>query len=250
MREKVESSRTPRPEASPPHLPIVLSPGARRARDESGVVFIWVLVGLFVLAVMLVAAVQPASIVAKREREKELIFRGEAYTEAIRQYQAEHGGAFPTHLKDLIKPGPKRVPYLRRLYPEPFAKDGKWGLLAPGTSVVGTDKDGNPVVTSGSTPGQTSTSAQAGDAQSGGGLDSGVSRGAPPKPGSLPPGSTRVLPFRLNGQEGQPILGVYSKNPSKSFQEYLGKNQYNEWFFSPLVIPPPQQIKQAPPPAK
>lgn len=200
---------------------------------ERGVVFLWVLVSLFLLAVMLMAAVQPASIALKRENEQDLIFRGEQYTEAIRLYQSEHGGTFPTRLEDLMKPGPKRRRYIRRLYRNPFDPEGKWGLLAPGSTLVTTDQNGKTVYIP-----------QGGTAQSGR-----TSTPAPPS-GTPSPGSkgsagqgltgrNKVLPFRLDGKEGQPILGVYCPLDEKAFSDYRGSQRYNEWFFSPLVIPPP-----------
>ncbi|MGC8764018.1 MAG: type II secretion system protein [Acidobacteriota bacterium] len=198
-------------------------------------VFIWVLVSLFILAVMLMAAVQPATIALKRENEQDLIFRGEEYTEAIRLYQSEHGGTFPTRLEDLMKVGPKQHRYIRRLYRNPFDPDGKWGLLAPGSTVVTTDQNGRTVYIP---QGGTAT----------------PQRGAPPAPpqggpGTAPPtgtgpgqglqGRQKILPFRLDGKEGQPILGVYCPRDEKAFSDYRGAQRYNEWFFSPLVIPPP-----------
>lgn len=218
-------------------------------RGERGVIFIALLVGLFVLAVMMMAAVQPATIVAKREKEKELIFRGEEYTEAIRRWQTEHGGTFPTHLKDLLKPGgPKRIRYIRKLYRNPFDVEGKWGILAPGTTVVTTDQNGKTVYIP-----------QGGVAQQGQGVPTTPPRGdaRPPVPGqggAVPgqQGRPNVLPFRLNGEEGQPILGVYAKVHGPAFQDYRGKTNYDEWFFSPLVIPAPQMpgkpgVPQGPP---
>ncbi len=194
-------------------------------------VFIWVLVSLFVLAVMLLAAVQPASIALKRENEQDLIFRGEQYTEAVRLYQTEHGGTFPTHLEDLMKVGPKQHRYIRRLYRNPFDPDGKWGLLAPGTTLVTTDQNGKTVYIP-----------QGGTAQSGRQPPS----SSPPQRTSPGPGQgqglqgrNKVLPFRLDGKEGQPILGVYCPLDDKAFSDYRGAQRYNEWFFSPLVIPPP-----------
>jgi type II secretory pathway pseudopilin PulG len=219
------------------------------AGGERGVIFIWVLVSLFVLAVLLMAAVQPASIVMHREREKELVFRGEEYTEAIRRYMMENHGTFPTHLKDLMKPGgPKRIRYMRHLYSNPFARDGKWGLLAPGTTIVTIGKDGKPIYTPqgggpmSSSPGSTTPpKPPTGGAKPPVGKDTGGSggTGAPDGFGKGTLGHVMVLPFRLDGKEGQPILGVYCKLHEKAFQDFRSKKYYDEWFFSPLVIPPP-----------
>ncbi len=213
---------------------------ATRASGERGVVFIWVLVGLFILAVMLMAAVQPASIVAKRENEQELIFRGEEYTEAIRLYQTEHAGTFPTRLEDLLKEGPKRRRYIRRLYRNPFDPEGKWSLLAPGTTVVSVDENGKTVYTpqggTATRAGTTTAPPQGSGASRGTGGTTGAGRGGQGPPG----GKNKVLPFRIDGKEGQPILGVYCRLEDRSFVEYRGASKYSEWFFSPLVIPPPQ----------
>lgn len=222
---------------------------------EHGVIFIWVLVSLFVLAVLLMAAAQPASIIMHREREKELVFRGQEYTEAIRRYMMENHGTFPTHLKDLMKPGgPKRIRYIRHLYSNPFARDGKWGLLAPGTTLVTIGKDGQPVYTPqgggpmGSSPGSiTKPKPPAPGAKPSTGKDTGESSDTDSPFGTTSPGGSgrgqlgkvMVLPFRLDGKEGQPILGVYCKLHEKAYQDFRGKKYYDEWFFSPLVIPPP-----------
>ena len=206
-------------------------------------VFIWVLVSLFILAVMLMAAVQPASIALKRENEQDLIFRGEQYTEAIRLYQSEHGGTFPTHLEDLMKVGPKQHRYIRRLYRNPFSPDGKWGLLAPGSTVVTTDQNGKTVyIPQGGTATPQRGSAPAppqGNPQAGSQRAAGAGQGLQ--------GRQKILPFRLDGKEGQPILGVYCPLNEKSFSDYRGSQRYNEWFFSPLVIPPPILPGRQPP---
>lgn len=200
----------------------------RRAvwKSERGIVFIGLLVGLFVLAVLLMAAVEPASALARREREQELLFRGGEYTEAIRRYRKENGGGFPTKLKDLLKQGgPKRMRYIRRLYKNPFDRKGKWGLLAPGSTIVKTGKDGKTTYTPVGAPGSR-----------GGGL---IPHGSPGK-GSKKGTGVKVLPFRLDGKEGQPILGVYCKLHEKGFTTFMEKDFYDEWYFSPLTIKAPR----------
>jgi len=183
---------------------------------ESGYAFLAVLVLLVLVAVLLMVGFQPYTTVMQREREAELVFRGEAYVEAIRAYQGEHGGAYPTKLSDLLKPGPRRRRYIRQLYRNPFDPEGKWSLLAPG---VTPPKQG---VGGLSSPGSLTPPPPP----------------TPPRPGQLP-GANQPLPFRLDGQEGQPIVGVYAKINKQSFREYRGKNSYDEWYFSPLVIPVP-----------
>jgi hypothetical protein len=235
------------------HSPFTIRhPRTSSRGPEAGVIFIWVLVSFFVMAVLMIAAVQPASIMAKREKEAELVFRGEEYTEAIRLFQQEHGGAFPTKLKQLLEQGPKKHRYIRRLYKNPFDPEGKWILLGPGTTVVSKDDKGNTVYKSsgppgsglGSTPATPPSTPPAVPGQQGG---TGSTSAAGGTSGSTNPGQSRpgmpkmgqVLPFRIGGQEGQSILGVYCKLHEKAFQDFLGNSYYDEWFFSPLVIPAP-----------
>ncbi len=233
----------------------VADTGGSMKRREAGVVFIWVLVGLFVMAIMLMAAVQPASVIMQREREAELRFSGRAYVEAIREYQQEHGGAFPNKLEDLVKEGPKQHRYIRQLYPNPFAPDGKWGLLAPGATIVTVDKDGKVHYQSeggpptGSVPGSPGSITSMPSTQpviptQTGKLPTGSQTGQTGETGSSGTAAqpTQILPFRLNGKEGEPILGVWCNDHKKAFRSFLGKDYYDQWFFSPLVVPPPLPV--------
>jgi len=90
-------------------------------------------------SIALGAAVQAWSVRLRRDKEEELIFRAQQYVRAILAYRKEHAGQFPTNLEDLYKPGPPRqLRYIRRLYKDPLAKDGRWGLLylVPGGRAV------------------------------------------------------------------------------------------------------------------
>lgn len=199
------------------------------------------------MAVLLIAAVQPASIMAKREKEAELVFRGEEYAEAIRTFQQEHGGAYPTKFKQLLEQGPKKHRYIRRLYRNPFDPEGKWILLGPGTTVVSKDDKGNTVYKSSGVPGSglgstPATPPATPPAVPGQQTNPGQTNPGQGTPGQAKPGMPKmgqVLPFRIGGQEGQSILGVYCKLHEKAFQDFLGNSYYDEWFFSPLVIPAP-----------
>jgi hypothetical protein len=194
------------------------------------------------MAVLLIAGAQPASIMAKREKEAELVFRGEEYVEAIRTFQQEHGGAYPTKFKQLLEQGPKKHRYIRRLYKNPFDLEGKWILLGPGTTVVSKDDKGNTVYKSSGAPtglpsAQATPAPAPGQQTNPGQANPGQGTMGQAKPGM--PKMGQILPFRVGGQEGQPILGVYCKLHEKAFQDFLGNSYYDEWFFSPLVIPAP-----------
>jgi len=52
------------------------------------------MVGMTVMMILLTATVQSWTAVMKREREEELIFRGNQYIIALKAYGADHGGSF------------------------------------------------------------------------------------------------------------------------------------------------------------
>src|SRR5213594_1481333 len=101
----------------------------RLGNEEAGAILIIFMVVLAIAVIALGAAVQAWSTTWRRDNEEELIFRANQYVLGIIAYRKQHGGQFPTKLEDLYKPGPRRLRYVRRLYREPIAKNGKWGLL-------------------------------------------------------------------------------------------------------------------------
>jgi type II secretory pathway pseudopilin PulG len=83
---------------------------------------------------------------AQREREKELLFIGEAYRNAIGSYYENSLGSskqFPTSLSDLIldKRSPTIKRHIRKLYADPMLinMDNKmpWGLVMQQGQIVG-----------------------------------------------------------------------------------------------------------------
>src|SRR5262245_56413620 len=100
----------------------------RTADDESGHLLVGLMVLIAVMLIMLTVAGQSWTFLARRDAEAELIFRGEQYAAAIEFYKKENG-TYPLELDALSKEGPHRHRYIRRLYREPLAKDGKWGKL-------------------------------------------------------------------------------------------------------------------------
>lgn len=71
---------------------------------------------------------------SRREKEKELLFVGEQYRQAIGSYYEKTPGntkQYPAKLDELIedKRFPKPLRHLRRLYRDPMATDGEWELI-------------------------------------------------------------------------------------------------------------------------
>jgi len=237
---------------------------------ESGAILIVVMVVMMVAAIALTAAVQAWSTTWRRDREEELIFRANQYVDAIIAYRKEHGGQFPLNLEDLHKPGPRRYRYIRRLYKDPIAKDGKWGLLylMPGGQGVYDPKAaqkaqekaskewGSGWETAGTgslaqSPGQMPGVTPIGQNPLAAGVPGvgGMPAGSLPA-GAMPGGMPMIPPpipgtFDKNqpGQEelvseppiGWPVIGVISRASGKlaedTFRIYKGHEHVDEWQF-------------------
>jgi type II secretory pathway pseudopilin PulG len=79
---------------------------------------------------MLAVAGQVAATTAQREREKQLLFIGHAYRDAIQRYVMQNAH-YPASLAELVEfPTASGQPahYLRRLYPDPMAHT-EWVLV-------------------------------------------------------------------------------------------------------------------------
>ena len=111
-----------------------------RGGYEGGFTYIGLLVLIALIGFMLSVAGQVAATTAQREREKQLLFIGHAYRDAIRHYVVQNGH-YPASLADLVEsPTASGQPahYLRRLYPDPMAQSADWLLIpAPGAGIMG-----------------------------------------------------------------------------------------------------------------
>jgi len=86
-------------------------------------------------SILAAAAVPAYQMQAKREREKELIFRGEEYTRAIQKYQRKFG-VYPGSIDQLVQTNGLR--FLRRAYKDPITgKDFRLIRINPDGSLSG-----------------------------------------------------------------------------------------------------------------
>jgi len=100
-----------------------------------GFTYISALVFVTVVGIGLSTAGGFWSTVVKREREQELLFRGDQIVRAIDSYYRQTPGnrppEYPKSLKDLMKdtryPAVRR--HLRRAYPNPLSKEGNWEYI-------------------------------------------------------------------------------------------------------------------------
>ena len=97
-----------------------------RATADAGYAMAALLVAIAVMGVMLSIALPTWSHTIRREKEEELIFRGNQYGRAIGLYQRSRPNASPTSIDMLIEGR-----FLRKKYKDPLSpnKDGEFQLL-------------------------------------------------------------------------------------------------------------------------
>src|ERR1700722_17565386 len=100
---------------------------------------------VFFTALMLIGAMVAAPRIlqeGKREREKEMIWRGRQYVRGVKLYYRKMG-RFPTSIDDLTKPKTGSLRFMRQAYKDPMNKeDGTWRLIyvGPAGQLIGSLK--------------------------------------------------------------------------------------------------------------
>ncbi len=92
--------------------------------DQRGFLYIMVLFAIVVISIMMLKTFESWEYIISRDKEEELIFRGEQIVNAITLYNKKKG-AFPDSLKKLYE-----EKYLRRLYKDPISEDGEWNIVS------------------------------------------------------------------------------------------------------------------------
>jgi len=180
-----------------------MSTGRRKTagkRGERGYALL-IVIFLTTLLVLSTMAIAPNVLTeGRREKEKEMIWRGKQYTRGIKLYYRKMG-RFPTSLEDLTKPKVGSLRFMRQAYKDPVNReDGSWRLIYVGPAgqligslkprpnlqlpqAGGTGKVGNAL----SGPG---AQTPAGATGQGGGTSQPLANGQPGQSGTQPAGST------------------------------------------------------------
>jgi type II secretory pathway pseudopilin PulG len=159
------------------------------------------LVALSVMSLMMSVVMPVWKQATQRDKEVELIFRGEQYKHAIGLFQRKNGpGTLPPNLDVLVEQR-----FIRRKYRDPIANDDFQPLFA-GQAVSGAPSPGAGAAASSpnATPAAVSTP------------------GRVAAPASGPP---------LSGTPTGGVIGVMSKSKARSIRVYNGRSHYNEWAF-------------------
>lgn len=151
-----------------------------------------IVVIMAVMAIMLTVAVQSVTFQQRREKEEELIFRGNQAIEAIRLFRARNG-RFPITLEELAQAKPR---VLRKVWKDPITGKADWVPIFLG--------QGGQVIAGG-----------------GGASPAALFPTPTPAPGLAQPGTASV----------GPIVGVHSRSCDDSIKLYQGRTRYCDWKF-------------------
>jgi hypothetical protein len=111
-------------------------------RSECGYALLLV---IFLVTLLLLSTIVVAPNIlteGRREKEKEMIWRGKQYTRGVKLYYRKMG-RFPTSLDDLTKPKLGSLRFMRQAYKDPMnKKDGTWRFIyvGPAGQLIGSLK--------------------------------------------------------------------------------------------------------------
>lgn len=188
---------------------------------ERGYVLFGIAIGLVILGIAMTSAVPLWQKVMQRERERELIFRGYQYMQAIELYQRKYPGAYPADMEVLVK-----EKFLRKLYTDPFSEDGdgEFRIL----------RQMSPELQQGALEQQRA----AGEAAGITGLNRSQARMRTPGGQSISgSGRSAGRGFRSTLGRGASdagmggIVGVASASDEETFYKVSGKEKYKDWLF-------------------
>ena len=171
-----------------------MTPWMFRARD--GFAMAALLAAMTIMAIFLAMALPAWKTATQREKETELIFRGQQYARAIALFQRKYANTFPPNVDVLLNEH-----FLRKKFKDPMTEDGEFQVIfaTQGASA-------QPGVAGGTVPtqGQPQQRPATTIASAGTGTVAGAQGG---------------------------IIGVASKSTDQSIRIFQAKDHYNEWVF-------------------
>lgn len=231
------------------------TPPRRAARNDAGFTLLALLIAVVVINIGLGVATVRWSTLMQRQREVELVWRGEQYARALACYQ-EQEQTLPTELEELVE-----ARCIRHLYADPVSRSGRWQViraadLAPDDAaalLLDTEGDLPPApdpTAAGLAPAQRGLRARSGlsattqDTESAGpgvgssGRQAGLAgRLLSGRPGQDSP--TRPRRVRATRDDSmEQIVGVVSTSSAEALGERDGMRRYDEWQFMVGSAPP------------
>jgi type II secretory pathway pseudopilin PulG len=190
------------------------------------------LVSIAVMTLLMSVAMPVWRTQAQREKEAELIFRGEQIARAINLYTRKMGGGnFPPTLEVLVQGR-----FLRKLYKDPMTEKGEWDLILAGGGVPGQGGPQQQPQPGRGGRGGPSTGLGAPPSTAGRGISAQPQSPFSGRQGQQPPWAPQGQAPSFGGQPGAGgrggLMGVRSKSKESAFRLYKGSGtHYNEWQF-------------------
>jgi hypothetical protein len=244
-------------------------PRKRSRRKDSGYMLLLLMLAVAVMTITLLGVARNYRRGIVRDREVEMIHRGEQYERAVRIFYRKNG-RYPNSLEELENTN--KVRYLRKRYKDPMTKDGVWKLAhltditLKGASGLGTaaaaqgNAANNPLQANAGDLSSSATAAADADAAAasqnqnttgnsgdsttsttGTGTSGNQALGAGAAGATGGPGTNNAANGQVLGGGG--VLGVVSKSKLEGIHSFGEKTKYNEWFF---IYDPGQDKGQLP----
>lgn len=235
-------------------------------RSQRGYVLLAILFALTLLIIGLAAAAPRVTTALRRQKEEDLIRRGNQYALAIRRFYKKFG-RYPANIDQLENTN--NIRFLRRKYLDPLTGKDDWKPIQYGQARPSLGFFGQKMVTiGGQSPAGAGIGGSSINGPSGGPLSNNQNQSASPlgsstgsnntspfssgtgsSPFSSGPGNPSTSPTGApgpSGTAGNPlstdqlgqttfgggaIVGFSVPSQKESLKEYEGKNHYNEWQF-------------------
>jgi len=216
----------------------------RQNGNESGYILLAILLLVTFMAIALAAEMPSIATEIKRQREEELIHRGNQYKRAIQLYFRKYG-RYPVSIEQLENTN--NIRFLRKRYKDPMTHSEDWKLLHIGDALAIKNSK-----IAGATPASQMGSPFGGANSSSSSPFSSGPQGAPGSNSSAngQPGPSGAAGNDLNRvfggpdpNSGGPIVGVASTSTKESLKVLNDKDHYNDWQF---VYDPTQDHALAP----
>jgi type II secretory pathway pseudopilin PulG len=213
-------------------------------REESGYALVGLMAVMMIALILTTAAAPSLRREMQREKEEEMLWRGQQVVVALSRYRAFRGGVFPTDLKELVEGIDINGKRLRLLRPSaicdpmtPCEGEGEtnWRTVNPGDPltkelleaiIIAQEKSKLPVNPQGiqelarfAQVGTVALPGQPADTQ----LDGVIGQGENQQGGSG------------DNTQGAPIIGVVSRKSGKMFRAYYGIEEYDHALFFPNI---------------
>jgi type II secretory pathway pseudopilin PulG len=185
-----------------------------RAARDAGYAMAALLVAMSITALMLTMVMPVWKQMVQREKEAELVFRGEQYVHAIVLFQRKYANAFPPNVDVLVEQR-----FLRKKFKDPITGED-FQTIAFGAQTA--PPGGTPTIPGASTTGPGAPARPGTNTPFGGRGGAGAGAGAAAPAGGVVSG----------------VQGVTSRSPDASIRLYKGRSHYNEWSFVYVAASP------------